>query len=77
VRYQRTLRRTSAVPSERWRAEGKEVTEENLGFPLFVYRSEAAAEWQPKEGEVTEGNLGSPLFVYSLPEVTALTSSGR
>src|SRR5687768_9452944 len=28
---------------ERERAEGKEVTEENLGFPLFIYPSAAAA----------------------------------
>src|SRR5688500_3549051 len=59
--FGRTLKRCEfKARSERQRAEGKEVTEGNLGFPSFVYRRRTVVS----PGRVTEGNLGFPLFVH-------------
>jgi hypothetical protein len=44
VRWQRTY--ASQRPSEHKQAEGRDVTERNLGFSLFLYRP-GAAEWRP------------------------------
>jgi hypothetical protein len=49
--------------------EGWEVTEGNLGFPLFVYPSAAAGDacvvrQASSPREVTERNLGFSLFVH-------------
>src|SRR4051812_46889186 len=61
--------RSSGVRSDRKIAEGREVTERNLGSSPFVHRPASRSE-------VTDGNLGFPLFVHR-PNAVGRSPKGR